>query len=52
MLEEENRSASARGNLQDVTSLLKRGAKVAPDSVRNIFGLSIDIKIFEYLSNR
>lgn len=32
MLEEEIRSASARGNLQDVTSLLKRGAKVAPDS--------------------
>lgn len=33
MLEEEIRSASARGNLEDVTSLLKRGAKVAPDSV-------------------
>lgn len=32
MLEEEIRTASARGNLEDVTSLLKRGAKVAPDS--------------------
>lgn len=45
MLEEELRAASASGILQDVTSLLKKGAIFSADSVSDTYNLYSSLHI-------